>query len=331
MKPLLFSLFFLPSIALSAGFKWINPGDESALNFNFNRIETEFDNTVHKNSTETVTGMKTFKKGIRFIDGTVQTTAASGAAAAGSTGQVQYNNGGAFAADPQFTFDPLTNAVTVSSITTTHINVSTLTFRNLGGSIDPQLRWDRNLGTEDFIGFFYNGGIGGLGYVSGGTSYAGFGVDKIRMNNSSESGSSPNFTDSLGSSGLYVGTHLVGISESSLDAFHVEPGTITISRHIEYHLLSPDTVPTISACGATPSGSAAGTDMAGEITVGGGVVTSCTMTFKHRWHNNATCTVTTNSTTALAAITSASQFAITITLTATLGGGTIYYQCSSYN
>lgn len=329
MKPLLFSLFFLPTIALSAGFKWINPGDQSALNFNFNRIEAEFDNTVHKNSTETVTGMKTFKKGIRFSDGTVQTTAASGAAAAGSTGQVQYNNAGAFSGNAQFTFNPTSGTVTVSTLTANYmVRSSSVALINSGGLAAPQVYWEDTspgfpLGAS---GFGYQGGVNGIAYYQGGTTYATFANDKIRMFNATGNAANPSFTSIFGDDGVYVDANLVGLSESGTAGIEIVAGKITNSRHTQY----AGNAPSISVCGAVPNGSVVGNDNAGIITVGGGVVTACTLTFNAAWNNIVICNVSDDSATISVGVTTASVSAITLGFGAALGGGKVYYQCTSF-
>lgn len=59
--------------------------------------------------------------------------------------------------------------------------------------------------------------------------------------------------------------------------------TLTVGGHIH----TSGTAPTISACGTTPS--IVGNDVAGKITVGTGVVTSCTATFASAWTNAPAC------------------------------------------
>lgn len=85
--------------------------------------------------------------------------------------------------------------------------------------------------------------------------------------------------------------------------------------------------PVVSACGVTPSGSVVGYDSAGTITVGGGVVTSCTLTFATAWTNIPTCVVSDNSTTVPGDISSLSTTAVTFGFSTSLGGGKIYFIC----
>ena len=60
--------------------------------------------------------------------------------------------------------------------------------------------------------------------------------------------------------------------------------TLTVGGHIH----TSGTAPTISACGAgTPS--IVGNDNAGKVTIGTGVVTSCTLTFASSWTNAPAC------------------------------------------
>lgn len=57
------------------------------------------------------------------------------------------------------------------------------------------------------------------------------------------------------------------------------------------HFLSIGTLPTIGACGTSPSISSTSTDQAGIITIGtGGSATSCVITFAKTWVNEPSCT-----------------------------------------
>ena len=83
----------------------------------------------------------------------------------------------------------------------------------------------------------------------------------------------------------------------------------------------------ISSCGSAPVGTAAGSDFAGTISVGGGVVTACTLTFSKAFTATPTCLVSDNSSTVTSGITSINNSAFTVSTSATLGGGRIYYIC----
>jgi hypothetical protein len=65
MKRLLWAILFLPSLCLAAPLRVItNEADIPSLNFNFDLIQNELRNTVHKTSTETITGYKTFDNSV---------------------------------------------------------------------------------------------------------------------------------------------------------------------------------------------------------------------------------------------------------------------------
>lgn len=105
--------------------------------------------------------------------------------------------------------------------------------------------------------------------------------------------------------------------------------TVLVSTMIVYNHISNTTnkAPTISACGVTPSGTVVGGDTAGTISIGGGVVTACTLTFAVPYTNTPACVVSDNSTAVAAAISSISNTAVTFSFSATLGSGKTYYHC----
>lgn len=96
------------------------------------------------------------------------------------------------------------------------------------------------------------------------------------------------------------------------------------------HVISSGTAPTVTSCGATPNGSVDGTDFAGVITVGGGVVTSCKLVFSAPFGNGRTpvCVVVDNSTTVSASLGTITVTDATFNTSATLGGGLLYYICA---
>lgn len=55
------------------------------------------------------------------------------------------------------------------------------------------------------------------------------------------------------------------------------------------HIRTAGTAPTLSACGVTPT--ILGNDIAGKVTTGSGVITSCTLTFDTAWTSAPACTV----------------------------------------
>lgn len=104
--------------------------------------------------------------------------------------------------------------------------------------------------------------------------------------------------------------------------------SITVNQFTAYgHMITTGTAPGISSCGATPSGSVVGDDNQGIVTIGGGIVTSCVLTFNQTWGITPVCNVTDNSTSVNPSVTSQSATAITIGLSATLGGGIVNYRC----
>lgn len=131
---------------------------------------------------------------------------------------------------------------------------------------------------------------------------------------------------------------LRGISASSMTiiaststAYEFSSSTSSTFFHVHIstagHYITGGTAPIISACGTTPNGSVAGTDQGGTITVGGGVVTSCTLTFNMPYGVTPDCTVSDNNAAVGTAITSVSATAITFGTSATLAGGTLTYRC----
>lgn len=108
-------------------------------------------------------------------------------------------------------------------------------------------------------------------------------------------------------------------------------GKLTTSTQTFYGpIVSSGTAPTVSSCGATPNGSVSGTNTAGVITVGGGVVTSCTLTFANGGFavdSTVVCVVTDNSTTVSASNGTINTTSAVFNTSATLGGGLIYYVC----
>lgn len=83
--------------------------------------------------------------------------------------------------------------------------------------------------------------------------------------------------------------------------------------------------PNVTSCGS--GAVVAGTDHAGIITVGSGVITACTLNFSATLAVTPACVATTSLATVVVALTpSASSVAAALSLT--LGGGKIYYLCA---
>ena len=101
---------------------------------------------------------------------------------------------------------------------------------------------------------------------------------------------------------------------------------LTFGIQADGHVVSSGTAPSMGTCGSSPS--VIGTDMQGAITVGGGVVTSCTLNFANAWANAPVCVESDNSVSVTADVQSITQTAITFGFSATLsGGGTVWYHC----
>jgi hypothetical protein len=109
-------------------------------------------------------------------------------------------------------------------------------------------------------------------------------------------------------------------------------GTLSISSNTLItspagHRVTIGNAPTVSSCGTSPSGSVVGDDNQGIITVGGGVVTACTLTFASSWGVTPVCTISDNSTAITGDISSLSATGMTTSFSASFGGGLVYYQC----
>ncbi len=88
--------------------------------------------------------------------------------------------------------------------------------------------------------------------------------------------------------------------------------------------------PTVSTCG-TGSPTAAGNDTSGRVTVGGGVVTACTVTFKAAKSGTPHVFVEVDGATAIAHSVTSSGTSFTVTFGATVGSGTFDYWVVSNN
>lgn len=104
-----------------------------------------------------------------------------------------------------------------------------------------------------------------------------------------------------------------------------QTGTIVWGVQYDGHVVSSGTTPNMGTCGTSPS--VVGTDGAAVITVGSGVVTSCTMNFANVWANPPVCVESDNSTAVTGDITTTTTSSITFGFSATLGGGTVNVIC----
>lgn len=121
-----------------------------------------------------------------------------------------------------------------------------------------------------------------------------------------------NFSTSLGISSA-TQTHL----------FDVGAGTFSV--YGEGHVHYGGTAPAITTCG-TGSPASNGNDNIGTITIGGGVVTACTITFANPWPATPVCTFTAGAA-AIISVTAQSRTAVTIASSLSVGSGIVNYQC----
>lgn len=126
-------------------------------------------------------------------------------------------------------------------------------------------------------------------------------------------------------------TSSLTVSAAASTAYEAAFSTTTTFNHVlistSGHFITGGQSPTISSCGSTPNGSVVGDDNRGTITIGGGSVTSCTLTFANTWGAIPVCVITDNSTTIPGDISSISATAFTTSFNLSLGGGTVWYQC----
>lgn len=113
--------------------------------------------------------------------------------------------------------------------------------------------------------------------------------------------------------------------------FNVGIGTTTplealsVAGHIGSYTLPSGATTTVSACGTSPA--IRGTDTAAEVTVGGGIVTSCQVNFAKQYVTSPVCTLTINTTAVTGGVNSVTTSSVVYSFSATLGGGIIFYHC----
>ena len=111
------------------GVKIMNLGEHGVLNSGYTGIGTEYRDLTAR------TGI--FTSGIKFGDGTVQTTAAGGGGGGtpgGSNTNIQFNNAGAFSGESNFTWNYNTDALTVSGSTLISNTGTVFEVTNTGGT-----------------------------------------------------------------------------------------------------------------------------------------------------------------------------------------------------
>lgn len=124
-----------------------------------------------------------------------------------------------------------------------------------------------------------------------------------------------------------VGEIIKGSSSQSADLLEIQNSSaLPLASISAYgHHNSTGTAPILSSCGTGPG--IVGDDYQGAITVGGGVVTACTMTFAHTYNVAPTCQISDNSTAITGDISTLNATTAIFSFSASLGGGLIYYHC----
>lgn len=186
-----------------------------------------------------------------------------------------------------------------------------LTIQNEAGSVSPTLNVLNASGTTQL-------NVSNNGDVSVGTS-----SDKGLLGVVNASGTvalalstSTNVTSS------FVSLNVKGNPSSTATITPVSIFQILASGHIN----ATGTTPNMGTCGSSPS--VIGTDSMGTITVGSGVVTSCTMNFQIPYESsNLQCVESDNSTAVTGDISSITTSSVTFSFSATLGGGKLSYMC----
>jgi hypothetical protein len=126
--------------------------------------------------------------------------------------------------------------------------------------------------------------------------------------------------------GSSINSYELVTSTASSGPFHLDVST---TGHINTQGLSPS----ISSCGAAPVGSISSnaTDFSGTVTVGGGVVTSCVVTFATPFNAAPDCLVDAGSSSISAGVTTQGSSSFTVGFSATLGGGKFTYICPGHD
>ena len=215
-----------------------------------------------------------------------------------------------------FLFVSVSHAVTISSVTYNYL-------------------WNPFTGTEQYVTSLDTTSIQGSGVIIS-TINSGVLITSTATASSFPCGNSGdvqiNFNGTCGG----IGSGLTGSQSGGVSTIGFNNGIITSVSSTPVFALSPNThieissaTPIISNCGATPSGSVVGNDVAGKITVGGGIVTSCKMTFAVPWTNAPACSILSAQT--ITSPTGATTINdLTIGASATIAGDLISYVCLGY-
>jgi hypothetical protein len=93
------------------------------------------------------------------------------------------------------------------------------------------------------------------------------------------------------------------------------------------HLASTGTAPSISACGTSPSTATGSSDLAGEVTVGGGSPVSCVINFNVSFTNAPFCTVVDRTTLSRVTSYSVAVASVTVSMSGVTSGDALVYHC----
>jgi hypothetical protein len=139
------------------------------------------------------------------------------------------------------------------------------------------------------------------------------------------------------SSSALISNAQVNIQDTAANntSYTLKVSSYTANFHVAVstngNIITNSSTTTMGTCGTSPS--VTGDNNEGVITVGGGVVTACTLNFANGgWGTGCTvvCNESDNSTTVTGDISALSSTSVTFSFSATLGGGLIYYQCRGY-
>ncbi len=118
---------------------------------------------------------------------------------------------------------------------------------------------------------------------------------------------------------------------AAADPMEVRFSTSTSIYHVAVstngHLMTQGTAPAVSSCGSTPNGSVVGNDISGVVTIGGGVVMSCTVTFTKPYETNAPSCFLNDASNILFTEATTTTSALTINATVNFAGDSISYFC----
>lgn len=116
---------------------------------------------------------------------------------------------------------------------------------------------------------------------------------------------------------LFNGAFITSASSTASSDFHVK-------GHIE---TKSNAVPVLSSCGTTPT--ITGSDMAGKVVIGSGIISSCTITFNASWTNAPAC-VANNETAILLVRAVSTQTTVVLSVATTFQSDTVSYMCLGY-